>query len=161
MKVTIRVATIDDLEKVQELNLKLFEKEYRDYDPLLNLNWTFGKEGTKYFRERILRNDGCVLVAVVEDEIVGYLCGGIKKVESYRNLPSVAELENMFILKPFRSRGIGKQLLNEFVRWCESKKISKVKVEASASNKKAIKFYRANGFKNYTLILERDLETAE
>jgi len=77
MKVTIKNATIDDLQKIQALNLRLFEKEYKEYDPLLNLKWTFGKAGTKYYKDRILKDDGCVLIAVVGNEIVGYLCGGI------------------------------------------------------------------------------------
>ena len=157
MDLIIRKATIDDLQKIQELNLKLFEKEYKEYDPLLNLNWTFGKEGTEYFKNRILKEDGCVLVALVDNEIVGYLCGGIREAEKYRNLPIVAELENMFVLEKFRSKGIGTQLVNECVKWCKAKNVGKIRVEASAPNKKAIKFYRSNGFKDYTLVLERDL----
>ena len=37
----IRSATLDDLEDIQSLNLKLFEKEHKEYDPLLDLCWTF------------------------------------------------------------------------------------------------------------------------
>lgn len=157
MKVTIKNATLDDLQKVQELNFRLFQKEYKEYDPQLNLKWTFGKEGTKYYMDRILRDDSCVLIAIVENEIVGYLCGGIKKAEAYRNLPILAELENTLVLEDFRSKGIGKQLFDEFVKWCKNKKVGKVKVEASAQNEKAIKFYRTNNFKDYTLVLELDL----
>jgi len=157
MKVVIKNATIDDLQKVQELNLKLFQKEYKEYDPLLNLKWTFGKEGTKYYKNRILKDDGCVLIAIVKDEIVGYLCGGIKKAEVYRNLPIVAELENTLVLEKFRSRGIGKQLFDEFIKWCKNKKVGKVRVEASAQNERVIKFYRTNNFKDYTSVLELDM----
>ena len=157
MKVIIKNATIYDLQKVQELNLKLFEKEYEEYDPLLNLNWTFGKEGTKYYKDRVSKDDGCVLIAIVENEIVGYLCGGIKKAEAYRNLPIVAELENTFVLEDFRSKGVGKQLFDEFINWCKNKKVGKVRVEGSAQNERVIKFYRTNNFKDYTLVLELDL----
>jgi len=157
MKVTIKNATIDDLQKIQALNLRLFEKEYKEYDPLLNLKCTFGKAGTKYYKDRILKDDGCVLIAVVGNEIVGYLCGGIKKAEAYRNLPIVAELENTLVLEKFRSKGIGKQLFDEFIKWCKTKKVGKVRVEASAQNERAIKFYRTNNFKDYTLVLELDL----
>ena len=157
MDITIKNATINDLQKVQELNLKLFEKEHKEYDSLLNLKWTFGEVGTKYYQDRISKEDGCVLVAIVDDEIVGYLCGGLKKAEEYRNLPIVAELENTFVLNEFRSQGIGKQLYNEFINWCKTKNVGKLRVEASAQNELAIKFYRNNNFKDYTLILEADL----
>jgi len=157
MKITIKTATIDDLKKVQELNFKLFKKERKEYDPSLNLDWTFGDIGTEYFRDRISKEDSCVLIAIVDNKIVGYLCGGITKAEAYRNLPLVVELENTFVLENFRSRGIGKKLYEEFIKWCKSKGVGKVRVEAFAQNLLAIKFYKNNNFKDYTLVLEADL----
>lgn len=157
MDVTIKTATMDDLQKVQELNLKLFEKEHKEFDTLLNLDWTFGKTGTKYYQDRISKNDGCVFVAIVNNKIVGYLCGGLTKAEDYRILPIVAELENTFVLDEFRSKGIGKQLYNKFIEWCKTKNVGKIRVEASAQNELAIKFYRNNNFKDYTLVLEADM----
>jgi len=157
MDVDIKTATIADLQKVQELNFKLFEKEQKEFDSLLNLDWTFGKVGTKYYQDRISKDDGCVFVAIVNNEIVGYLCGGLTKAENYRVLPIVAELENTFVLDDYRSKGIGKQLYNKFLDWCKTKNVGKIRVEASAQNELAIKFYRNNNFKDYSLILELDL----
>ena len=157
MNITIKTATITDLQKVQELNFKLFEKEQEEYDSLLNLDWTFGETGTEYFKDRITKDNGCVFVAIVNNKIVGYLCGGLTKAEEYRILPIVAELENTFVLNEFRSKGIGKQLYNKFIEWCKTKNVGKIRVEASAQNELAIKFYRINKFKDHTLILESDL----
>ncbi len=157
MNVIIKKAKMDDLQIIQELNLELFKKEYKEYDSLLNLNWTFGKNGTKYYQNRISKNDGCVLIAIIDNRIIGYLCGGLINAKTYRNLPIVAELENTFVLNKFRSKGVGKKLYNEFIRWCKSKNVGKVRVETSAQNELAIKFYRNNNFKDYTLILEADL----
>ena len=157
MDVTIKTATMDDLQKVQELNLKLFEKEHKEYDSSLNLDWTFGEIGTKYYQDRISKDDGCVFVAIIDNKIVGYLCGGITEPIKYRHSPTVAELENTFVLNEFRSKGIGKELYNKFIEWCKAKNVGKVRVEASAQNKLAIKFYRNNNFKDYSLVLEADL----
>ena len=157
MDATIKTATMDDLQTVQELNLKLFEKEHKEFDSLLNLDWTFGKTGTKYYQDRISKDDGCVFVAIVDNQIVGYLCGGLTKAEDYRIMPIVAELENTFVLDEFRSKGIGKQLYNKFIDWCKTKNVGKIRVEASAQNELAIKFYRNNNFKDYTLVLESDI----
>jgi ribosomal protein S18 acetylase RimI-like enzyme len=157
MEVTIKKATMDDLKKVQELNLKLFEKEHKEYDPSLNLNWVFSKVGTKYYKGRISQESGCVLIATVDNKIIGYLCGGLTKAEEYRNLPIVAELENTLVLDEFRSKGVGKKLFNEFMDWCKTKNVGKIRVEATSQNELAIKFYRNNNFKDYTLVLEADL----
>ena len=160
MDIVIKNATIDDLKRVQELNLLLFEKEHREYDSSLNLNWTFGKAGTKYYKHKISKDDGCFLIAITDNKIVGYLCGGLTKAESCRNLPIIAELENTFVLDEFRSKGIGKKLYNEFIDWCKTKNVGKVRVEAWAQNEFAIKFYRNNNFKDYALILESDLKNS-
>lgn len=156
MKLVIRKATINDLHKVQALNLELFKKEHKEYDPLLNLEWTLGKEGTKYYKDRIKKDDGCVLVAEVDGEIIGYLCGGMVKVEAYRKMPLVAELENTLVLEKFRSKGIGQKLFNGFLEWCTNMHVGKIRVEASAQNERAIKFYRKNSFIDYMLVLELD-----
>jgi len=159
MDVIIKTATNDDLSKVQELNLKLFEKEHKEYDPLLNLDWVFGKDGTKYYQDKISKDDGCVFVAIVDNKIVGYLCGGLAKAGAYRRLPTVvaAELETTYVLEEFRSKGIGKKLYDKFIEWCKTKNVDKVMVDASPQNELAIKFYRNNNFKDYILILETDL----
>ena len=157
MDVLIKTATINDLQKIQELNLKMFKKEHKEYDSSLNLNWTFGKSGTKYYHDKISKNNSCVFVAIVKNQIIGYLCGGLTKAENYRILPIVAELENMFILDEFISNGIGTKLYNEFFKWCKTKKVGKIRVNASAQNELAINFYKNNNLKEYALILEKDL----
>jgi len=159
MNIIIRKAMMKDLKDIQNLNFKLFEKEHKEYDSSLNLDWTFGKVGTKYFQDMISKERGCVLIAIVDDKIVGYLCGGLKqkKVESCRNLLIVAELENTFVLDEFRSKGIGKQLYSKFMEWCKMQNVEKIRVGVFAQNELAIKFYRNNNFKDYTLILESDL----
>lgn len=46
----IRKATIRDLKRIQDLNFLLFEKEKKEYDKFLNMDWTFGEKGTKCFK---------------------------------------------------------------------------------------------------------------
>ena len=153
----IRKATIGDLKKIQELNLLLFEKEKEDYDKLLNLDWTFGEEGTMCFKKHLAEKDSCAFVAEDAGEIVGYLAGSESKVESYRDAPKVVELDNMFILEEYRARGVGGMLYDVFVEWSKERRAKMLKVEASAGNKEAIGFYRKKGFEDYTLVLEKEI----
>ena len=155
--IEIRKATIKDLKDIQELSLLLFKKEHKQWDKLLDLNWTFGKKGTSFFKESINGSKNCVFVALDNDKIVGYLAGGETKGEEYRKLPKIAELDNMFILKKYREHGIGTRLYDSFIKWCKKRKVKIMKVEATAQNEQAINFYRKNKFKDYTLVLERKL----
>jgi GNAT superfamily N-acetyltransferase len=157
MEIIIKRATIKDLSQIQTLNLKLFKKEYQEYDPLLNLDWTFGEIGTKYFKERLGHKHSCILTAIIKNKTVGYLCGSLLKKEAYRHTPAMAKLENIFVLDKYRSQGVGGKLYQEFAEWCRVKKVKKIKVNAYAKNKRAIKFYKENKFKENTLTLEADL----
>jgi ribosomal protein S18 acetylase RimI-like enzyme len=158
MDIKIRKADIDDLKDIQKLNLMLFKKEYDEYDKLLNLEWTFGKQGTQFFKDKLTKPENCGFIAKGNGKIVGYIVGGISKAETYRNMPKTAELDNMFILKEFRNKGAGTKLYDEFLKWCKSKNVEIIRVQASSLNKKAINFYRKNGFKDYILLLENKIE---
>ena len=157
MELTIREATIDDLESVLELNRKLFEYEYENHDKSLDLEWTFSEEGKKYFKERILSKDSLVIVAVLKGEVVGYLCGSITEGEFFRKIGKVAELENTFVLEEHRRKGIGTKLFRRFLDWCRARGVERVKVYAYSDNKNAISFYRKNGFKDYVVYLEMEI----
>ena len=157
MEPKIKLATIEDLKDIQKLNLMLFEKEYNEYDKTLNREWTFANDGEDYFKKRIIEDDGCALVAQVDNKIVGYLVGGLQEKGTYRVLPVFAELENMLVLDDRRSKGIGAKLFRGFIDWCRSKDVKRLRVVAPAMNVRAIEFYKKNGLAEYDLVLESDI----
>jgi len=157
MEVKIKSATISDLKDVQKLNLMLFEKEREEFDNTLDCEWPFSKDGENYFREHITEESGCVLIACIDDMVIGYLAGGLKEKDSFRIMPNFAELENMFVLDKYRNMGIGTKLYRAFIDWCKSKGVGKLCVIASAENSDGINFYRKNGFIDYHLVLEADI----
>lgn len=148
-----RKANLKDLKDALRLNFELFQKEYREFDKSLNLNWTY-REGKKYFKNRIIKKDSFVEVVENKGKIVGYLCGGITKGLSFRKKAKCAELENMFIDKKFRGKGLGTKLTKDFINWCKKNKVNYISVRASIQNKPAHDFYRGLGFKDYDLVLE-------
>lgn len=155
--IKIRKATINDLETIQKLNEKLCLKEFKEFDNTINPKFPLLEQGKSYFLERITKEDGCLFVALENDKVIGYLAGGIIEPESYRILKKIAEAENMFVLEEHRSRGIGSRLLEEFVKWCKSKKINKIKVIISSGNSQSINFHKKNGFSDYNIVLEKKI----
>lgn len=156
MKVKIRKAKLSDLKDIQNLNKILCEKENKEFDKSVNKNYPVTREGRKYFEERIKKD--FVLVALVDKKIIGYIIGAISEIEDYRNISKLAEAENMLVLKDYRSKGIGKKLFDEFIRWSKTKKAERVRAVASAKNSKAIEFYRREGFKDHDLVLEKEIK---
>jgi ribosomal protein S18 acetylase RimI-like enzyme len=150
----IRKAIINDLKRIQELNYMLFQKEEKEFDDSLNMNWGYSDAGKNYFIGKIKDEKNITFVAEDNAKIVGYLAGGICETQVYRNIKEMTELENMFILDEYRSKGIGSSLMREFVEWSKNKGAERIHVEASALNHQAINFYKKNNFKEYLLDLE-------
>lgn len=141
----IRNADLKDLEIIQKLNNELFDLELKNYDTTLVKDWAISNEGKKYFEDLI--NNHFVVVALLDDEIVGYLAGTINEKGSYENI-QYGEINNMFIKDSCRGYGVGKALVNEFKMYCKSKGINDLIVTASAKNKNAINFYKKMVLKN-------------
>ncbi len=154
MDIKIEIATIENLKDIQNLNLMLFEKEQKEYEPTFNLEWTFSEEGTKYFSDSINSEKSCAFVAKSEERVIGYLVGSVRKADSYRTIKDQAELDNMFVIEEFRGQKVGKKLVDKFFEWVKDKGVKNITVTASAKNEKAIDFYRKCGFEDYDHTLE-------
>lgn len=154
-EIIIRKATIEDLKYIQELNNDLFKLEKANYDSTLIDNWPLSKYGENYFTDLI--NNHYVIVAILNNEIVGYLAGSISEKGSYEEVQYV-ELNNMFINENIRGYGIGKKLIDSFKNYCKDNNIDNIKVTASYKNKDAINFYKKCGFSEFDLTLTMKID---
>lgn len=152
--IVIRKATLEDLKIIQDLNYQLFIHD-SEFEPELNMDWPYG-EGEYYFKVRITEDTGACFVVEVEERVVGYLAGGIRKGEEWLK-PKRSEIDNMFVAEGFRGRGIGKTLAEEFVKWSKEQGVKKVIVNAFWGNEDSIKFYKKVGFNSYDISLQIDL----
>ena len=155
MDILIHSATLNNLKDIQYLNHLLCIKENKEFDSTINKDFSVQKVGEEYFTKRI-QND-CALIAVVEDKVVGYLIGAVAETPQYRTISKLAELENMFVLEEYRSLGIGKKLIDEFVGWCKKQEVSRLFVIATTKNTLAIEFYNKEGFEDSSVTLEREI----
>jgi len=80
----------------------------------------------------------CFLVAVVDDQILGY-------VGMYTSFDE-GEITNVAVEKKIQNQGIGKKLVNESIQWCEKNKINQLILEVRKSNEGAIHLYQSLGF---------------
>ena len=155
MEVIIQFASLENLGDILNLNHQLCIKENKEFDATINKDYPTQKSGKEYFAERI-KND-CALIAFIGDKVVGYLVGAIIEAEDYRNISKFAEAENMFVLEEYRNLGIGKKLFDEFIKWCKSNEVKRIRAIASVQNIRAIEFYRREGFVDYDLVLEKEI----
>lgn len=156
--IIFREANLNDLKALCICGKALLQYEHK-FDETIDIYWLEEKEGGGFLRERIKDENGIVLLAESDAKIIGYLAGGLVEPEPFRNLPAnaVMELEEIFVDNNFRGHDIGGKLLAAFVDWAKTRGASKMKVVVSASNQGAIGFYKRMFFKEYDLILEREL----
>lgn len=151
----IRKATMEDLSSIQELNNKLFEYEYQNFDSNLAIGWPYTKKGLDYFTDAI--KNQLVLVAQDENMIIGYLAGTLNVKPSYV-LEPYAEIDNIYILESYQNLGVGSKLILEFKEYCFNHEIFEMKVTANAKNKNAILFYMKNHFEDFEITLKSKIE---
>ena len=152
--IIIKGATLENIKDITNLNQELFNLEAKNFDFSLNTSWPTSSDGQEYYKNAI--TNGITLIAIKDNIVVGYLIGSINTENSY-NTKSQAELENMCISNSYRHFGIGTLLFNEFKNICKEKDIKELKVTASYKNKKAISFYKKNGFEEKEITLKQDI----
>lgn len=155
--IIIRKAKIEDLSIIQDLNHKLFENEEK-WHPTYVGSWPYSEKGIQFFTERINELTGVIFVAEQEGKIIGYLCGGWFRSYAFRKETSFVDLDNMYVLEEYRSKGVGSILITEFINWAKSKNIEIIRVDSVYENERAINFYTNKGFKKHSVLLEINIK---
>ncbi|MFZ1721510.1 MAG: GNAT family N-acetyltransferase [Microgenomates group bacterium] len=154
MQINIRQARPKDWQLIQKLNNHVFQND-KENDSDMNLNWPFTEQGIAYYKDLANGTYGHCLIAEIGNEVVGYAALS-KKSFDYRNSQYV-ELENIGVDPAYRSKGIGKVLMETIEKWARDQGADKLYVAAFWGNTRAIKYYKQNGFHETGIELEKDL----
>jgi GNAT superfamily N-acetyltransferase len=88
-------------------------------------------------------NDHVAFVAVIDKQVVGW-------VHAFRALfmesKPFIEIGGLIVDDKYRSKGVGKKLVEKIKEWCMEKQISVLRVRSQLKRKEAHQFYLNNGF---------------
>ena len=142
MVVQIRKAIESEIE-----SLLIFEKEIinteRPFDNTL-------KDGEIHYYDLIelIRSDKAeLLVAVVNNEIVGSGYAKILPAEPFQKYTEYAYLGFMYVKPEFRGQGINQKILTGLIDWAKRQNLTEVRLEVYDKNTKAKSSYLKAGFK--------------
>lgn len=93
----------------------------------------------------INRNDSITKIAVLENEIVGFIVARLIT-NPCQNYSDYAEIYNIAVKNKYRNRGIGKKIMESLTTICRENKITEIFLEVRKSNKTARNFYARRGF---------------
>ena len=128
--IQITPAQPDDLDAILEIEKGSFS------DP-----WS--RQG---FEDALKYEYSALFAARVHDQVAGYCC--------LYHIMDEGEIVNVAVAEAFRSRGIGKRMLKEMLRFGMSKGVKRFILDVRVGNAPAIKLYRKMGF--CPLVLEKN-----
>lgn len=132
MEIEIRECKIDDAEGIYILNKN-------------SLGYDYPLEKTREKLYRISNKDGYkILVAVYEDDIVGYI-----EAHDYESLyqDSLVDIMALMVSKDCQGKGIGKKLVNEIELWAKENNYIGLRLVTRIDREQAHGFYERLGFK--------------
>lgn len=147
----IRKARADESTILQDLNNEVFVDNVK-YDPDLVLDWAYSEAGKKYFQELVADPESICFIAEDDGKLVGYLAASPKPI-SYRK-SRYLEVDNMGVIPEYRSKGVGRMLMDACKKWATENNYQKMFVNSYAKNEKAVSFYQKCGFEIIDVSLE-------
>lgn len=152
--VEIREAVVEDLPI-----LRIFEQGIIQYERPFASN--IKKDPVTYYdlEELILGKDAQVLVATIDEEIVGSAYAHIQNSKPYFKPEQYAYLGFMFVSPQHRGKGINGKITERLIEWAKSKNLSEIQLDVYAANESATKAYKKMGFKPD--LLKMRLNTSE
>ncbi len=155
--IIIQRATLDDLETIQQFGYKLLEYERQNWDPALDPNWPFSKEGEQKYRTAIAEK--YTIIAKKDNKPIGYLIAKIIDITPNSARPiKQAYLENIYVEDSARNSNIGSMLISELKTYCKKESVNRINVSVLAANEAAVNFYQKVGFSPRSLNLSQDIK---
>ena len=146
MDVVIRNALVSDASKLNSL-LTLLIHDEKKYDTNINGDYVVNE-----YYENVLGLDTTVaFVAIVNNEIIGYIYGYIIDNDAY--VDKLAVLDALYVTNGYRGLKIGTRLIDIFKEWTNGFGVKYIEVKVLNENKIAYKLYEKLGFNKLKTIM--------
>lgn len=163
MKINFMVYKKENFEDLKRCMEKLQDFLAR-IDPLKRLRRlpNYGYEYTNKLVNKILKQDGLIILAYDKEKIIGCIAGVIEKQNKEDLLECVptkpGRVLDLFVLDSHRGFGVGKKLMKSMEDYFKNKKCTAVRVEVFSPNEKTHEFYKRLNYKDRTTDMIRILK---
>ena len=130
--IKIRQATLDDIPKIIDINLKTLPENY----------------STSFYEDILINYPETFIVAENDEKIIGYVLSSIRTL----NLARKGHIVSIALLEECRNKGTGTELLKIAIEGMKKRNCRESYLEVRSNNFHAIKVYEKFGFtKNKTM----------
>jgi len=149
----IRAAKIEDLD-----SLKLFEQEVIAYERPFAPN--LKNDPIQYYDlvDLIEREDARIIVATIDEEIIGSGYALIKNSEPHKKHKQYAYLGFMYVFPKFRGKGINGKIIDNLINWAKERNLTEIQLDVYANNESAVNAYKKRSFKPDLLKMRFNIE---
>ena len=153
----LRLASLDDIDEIYNLNTELFLvlNNLRDdiYNPV-----GFPKI---FIKSMINSLNSDYIVIEDDDKIVGYALIE-ERVSPYKDYEAFVEdrfafIYEFFILPEYRNKGYGRKILDEAMQWAKNRGLTDIELNVLSNNYSARAFYERMGFDEFQLKLRKKI----
>jgi len=117
-----------------------------------------GREAYAEYLHALMRNrEAFVVVALDRTEAVGYAVGRISTLPRTFLVQRRGYIHDVYVREGYRLRGIGRQLVEEVLRWFQERGITLVELTVATFNLGAKAFWEKLGFVGYMVHMRREL----
>lgn len=145
--ITIRKATISDLEIIQEISVQTFTETFADVNTPENMeNYVRENFNSKQVASEINNPESEFYLACLKNETVGYLKLNFGNAQTEMVNKQAIEIHRIYILKEFLGKKIGQLLLDEAIKIAHKSRVNSIWLGVWEENNRALQFYSKNGF---------------
>lgn len=139
-----KVNNINDAKKCNYLLTKLLISESK-YDKNLRNDYIV----TNYFENKYQKEDNILLVAKIEEDVIGYAYCIIEEESNELVISKTTLLDGIFIEEKYRKHGVATKLINECKNWSKKTGAKFFEIKIISENSNALKLYEEIGFKDF------------
>jgi len=135
-----------------------FIRFHQDIDPIFTLCDDALSGFEKEMVRRLMKSpDGLVLVALDKERAVGYSLSEIKGPSKGLKRDNYGYVHHIAVTANYRRRGIAEKMLDEIMKWLQSKNLERVELDITTRNQVAYSFWEKHGFVDYMRTLYRKI----
>lgn len=143
----IRLATIDDLDRLQAIAKTTFSETFANLNSKENMRKYLNEAlSSEKLRKELLHEHSSFYLAIENDKPIGYLKLNEGTAQSELQHSDSLEIERIYVLKCHHGTRIGKALLDHALAIARAKEKISVWLGVWERNHRAIAFYRKHGF---------------
>jgi ribosomal protein S18 acetylase RimI-like enzyme len=158
MNVSIKELEMNDnFNELFELSKEFFYEYEKHDDEFFKIDVIKKDDIKNYFMKFIKNENAIAYIAVINNEIIGYITLVIKDQPGFMEIKKIGDISGLMVKKCFRKNGIGNILMKKSQEYFKEKDIKYYSVFTAIKNENAINFYKKNGMDEIYLTLLRKI----